>query len=347
MEIIENPYDMQAIKQGVDSFFPGFQIDVDQILALIMEGRIWDAGKDLFNQIGGNISGEIAGLRSLLIAVLLLGILSAIFTNFSDIFASQQISQVGFYFTYMFLMVILTRAFLDIADVAVGTMENIVLFVKMLIPTYFLAVGAAVGITTATAGYQFVLIASYCVQSFLLSVLLPFIYCYAILSMINGIWTEERLALMLDLFKKVIAVILKTALGLVAGISFIQSIITPAIDGLKASAVKKMIAAIPGIGNLAEGVTEMVIGSAVLLKNSIGILFLILIIAVCVAPLIKILLIAGMMKLSAAMAAIISDKRIMHCTDRIGDAGMLLFKMVFTTVALFFIIIAFAAHTVR
>lgn len=345
--MIENPYDMQAIEQGVDSFFPGYHINVDQILSLIMEGRLWEAGKDLLSQIGGNISGEITGLRSLLIAVLLLGILSAVFTNFSDIFAGQQISQVGFYFTYLFLMAILTRAFLDIAEVAVVTMENIVLFVKMLIPTYFLAVGAAVGITTASAGYQLILIVAYGVQSFLLSVLLPFIYCYAILSIVNGIWTEERLALMLDLIKKGIAIILKASLGMVAGISFIQSIVTPAIDGLKASAVKRMISAIPGIGNLAEGVTEMVVGSAVLLKNSIGILFLILIIGVCVAPLIKILLIAGMLKLSAAVAAIISDKRIMHCTDRIGDAGMLLFKMVFTTVSLFFILIAFAAHTIR
>lgn len=342
---MDNPYDMQTISQGLDSFFPGYRIDVDQILALIMEGRIWEAGKDFFSQMAGNISGEIAGLRSLLIAVLLLGIVSAVFTSFSDIFAGQQLSQVGFYFTYLLLMAILTRAFLDIADVAVVTMQNIILFVKMLIPTYFMAVGTAVGITTAVAGYQIILVVAYCVQSFLISVLLPFIYCYVILAMINGIWTEERLALLLDLIKKAIAVILKTALGMVAGISFIQSIITPAIDSLRASAVKKMVSVIPGIGNLAEGVTEMVVGSAVLLKNSLGILCLILLVGVCVAPLIKIILIAGMMKLSAALAAVISDKRIMHCTDRIGDAGLLLFKMVFVTVALFFILIAFAAHT--
>ncbi len=343
----DNLYDLQSVKQGLDKLFPGYHIDLEQTLALIMSGQVWEAVKDLLGQAAGNISGEIGGLKSLLIAIIILGILSAIFSNFSDIFAGQQISQVGFYFLYLFLMAILTRAFLYVADVAVETIQNIVLFVKLLIPTYFMTVGAAVGITTATAGYQVVLVVAYCVQSFLLAALMPIIYCYVILALINGIWTEERLTLLLDLMKKAIAFTLKAALGMVTGIGFVQSIITPAIDGVKASAFQKIVGAIPGIGNLAEGVTEMVVGSAVLLKNSIGILFLILLVCVCAVPLFQILAVAGMIKVSAALTGIISDKRIAHCTDRVGDAGLLLLRTVFTAVALFFILIAIAAYTVR
>lgn len=347
MSGLENPYDLQEIKQGLDNLFPAYQIDLDKILALIMNGQIVEAVKSLFGQIAGSIGGELAGMKFLLIAVLVLGILSAIFSTFSDIFAGQQISQVGFYFTYLILMAILIKAFLSVAELSMATVESTVLFVKLLIPTYFLAVGAAVGVTTATAGYQLILVVAYCIQSFLLSFLLPLIYCYVILALIGGIWTEERLALLLDLMKKAISAILKGALGLVAGISFIQSIVTPAIDGVQATAFKKMVSALPGIGNLAEGVTEMVMGSAVLVKNSIGVLFLILLVVVCAAPLLKIFVIAGLIKISAALTGVISDKRIVNCTDRVGDAGMLLFKTVFTAVALFFLLIAIAAYTVR
>lgn len=344
---LENPYDWQAIKQGMDNLFPEYHLNLEEILSLIMQGKLGEAGKDLLGQLAGGIGSEMAGLKSLLVAILLLGILSAFFSDFADIFSGQQISQAGFYFTYLFLMAVLTRAFLEMAGVAADTIENTVLFVKLLIPTYFMAVGAAVGITTATAGYQIIMVVAYGIQSFLLTALMPIIFCYVILALINGLWTEERLTLLLDLIKKAIGVILKAALGMVAGISFIQSIITPAIDSVKASAIKKLISVIPGIGNLAEGVTEMVVGSAVLLKNSIGILFLLLLIALCAAPLIKIFVLAGILKVGAALAGIISDKRLMHCTDRIGDAGLLLFKTVFTTVALFFILIAIAAYTVR
>lgn len=347
MRTTENPFDIQTITQGLDSLFPNYQIDFEKIFSLITQGRLWEAGKDLLAQIFGNIGSELTGLKSLLAAVLILGIISAIFSDFSDIFSGQQLSQVGYYFTYLFLMAVLTRAFLEIADVAVVTVENIVTFVKLLVPAYFMAVGAAVGITTATAGYQIILVVSYGVQSLLLSAIMPIIYGYVVMSLINGLWTEERLSLLLDLMKKAINVVLKAALGMVAGISFIQSIITPAIDGVKASAFKKLVSVIPGIGNLAEGVTEMVIGSAMLLKNSIGILFLILLAVICVVPLIKIIALAGLLKLSAALAGVVGDKRLVHCTDRVGDAGMLLFKTVFTVVALFFILIAIAAYTMR
>jgi stage III sporulation protein AE len=181
----------------------------------------------------------------------------------------------------------------------------------------------------------------------MLSIVLPLIYCYAILALINGVWTEDRLDLLLDLMKKTIAMILKVSLGIVAGISFLQSIITPAIDNIQATAFKRILTVIPGIGNLAEGVTEMVVGSAILVKNSLGILFLLILILVCITPLVKILAIAGIMKLSAALTAIISEKRIVRCTDRIGDAGFLLFKVAFTAVALFFILIAILAYTLR
>jgi stage III sporulation protein AE len=181
----------------------------------------------------------------------------------------------------------------------------------------------------------------------MVTVILPLIYCYAIMALLNGIWTEDRLELLLELMKKVIATVLKVSLGIVAGISFLQSIITPAIDGIQATAFKRILTAIPGIGNLAEGVTEMVVGSAILVKNSLGILFLFILIFICLTPLIKILAIAGIMKLSAALTAIISDKRIVRCTDRVSDAGFLLFKAVFTAVALFFILIAILAYTLR
>ncbi|MCL2050109.1 MAG: stage III sporulation protein AE [Lachnospiraceae bacterium] len=347
IEAIENPYDLSAIRGGLDNMFPGMKFDLDSILFLIMRGQVFEAAKELFGQLSSGLIGEITGIRTLLAAILILGIISALFSNFTDIFSDGQLSKVAYYFTYLFMIVILTSAFLEIARITTATIENVLLFVKIMVPTYFISVGAAVGITTATAGYQLILVIAYLVQSFLVAIIIPLIYCYAILALLGGLWTEDRLELILDLIKKVISTILKVSLGIVAGISFLQSIITPAIDGLKLSLFKRILSIIPGIGNLAEGVTEMVVGSAVLVKNSLGILILFALAFICITPLAKIMIIAGIIKLSAALTAIICDKRIIKCTDRIGDAGFLLFKSVFTSVSLFFILIAILAYTLR
>ena len=82
---------------------------------------------------------------------------------------------------------------------------------------------------------------------------LPLIYSYCLLTMINGIWVEEKLALLADLLEKLIGWILKASLGVVTGISLFQSLITPVVDSLKNSAVEKAVSVLPGIGNAADG----------------------------------------------------------------------------------------------
>ncbi len=92
--------------------------------------------------------------------------------------------------------------------------------------------------------------------------------------------------------------------------------------------------------------TELVLGSAVLIKNSMGVLLLILLFGALLLPLLKIAVVTGAVKLGAAVTGIVSDKRISECADRVGTAGFLLFRCVFTSAALFIIVIAVVSVTV-
>ena len=63
-------------------------------------------------------------------------------------------------------------------------------------------------------------------------------------------------------------------------------------------------------------------------------------------PVLKILIVTGTVKLGAAVAGIVSDKRIAACADRVGIGCFLLLRCVFTGVALFVIVIAVVSYTV-
>lgn len=340
-------YDLTEIENGFADLFPGYQIDMDGLLSLILKGKVTEAVSALGREMKQNILNEFYGMKEVIICILVIGIISSLFSNFSDIFSGQQISQVGFYFLYLFLMAVLTRSFVYVSQTAVTTIENIVLFVKLFIPTWFMAVGASSGSTTAVFYYQVMLFSAYLIESFLLTVLMPFVYSYVILALLNGIWAEERLALLLDFIKKAIIMALKVTMGIITGLSMVQAVIVPVVDKLKISAFRKAVSAIPGVGGVAEGVTELVIGAAVLIKNSLGVLLLVLLLFACLTPLIKILMVAGLVKLGAALTGIISDKRISGCTDRVGEGCFLLFRCVFTAAALFLIIIGVVAYTVK
>lgn len=337
--------DMGSINEGMDRLFPGFKLDGTELLKMVMEGRSGEAFRQLLAQIGDSLTGELGGIRQILIYILVLGVVSALFAEFSDLFAGEQIAQAGFYFLYLFLMVILTKVFLFVSEVASGAVENIVLFIQLFIPTYTIAVGAAQGTAAAAYYYQLMLLLAYLVESFLNKVLIPLIYSYVMLALLNGLWPEEKLSLLLDFIAKGVGFALKVSLGTVTGLSFVQAVIVPVASGLRISAMRKAISAIPGIGGVAEGMTELMLGSAVLIKNSMGVLLLVLIAGACILPLLKILVVTGVVKLGAAVTGIVSDKRISACTDRVGEGCFLLLRCVFTAVALFVIVIAVISYT--
>lgn len=337
--------DMGSVNEGMENLFPGFRLDGKELLQMVMEGQAWEAFKLLLASVKDSLAGELGGLKQILVYILVLGIVSALFAEFSDLFAGEQIAQAGFYFLYLFLMVILTKVFLFVSEIASGAVENIVLFIKLFIPTYFIAVGAAQGTAAAAYYYQLMLMLAYLVESFLNKVIIPMIYSYVMLALLNGLWAEEKLSLLLDFIAKGIGIMLKVSLGAVTGLSLVQAVIMPVASGLRISAMRKVVSAIPGIGSVAEGMTELMLGSAVLIKNSMGVLLLILIAGACILPLLKILIVTGVVKLGAAITGIVSDKRISTCTDRVGEGCFLLLRCAFTAVALFVIVIAVISYT--
>ncbi|MDE5717861.1 MAG: stage III sporulation protein AE, partial [Lachnospiraceae bacterium] len=208
-----------------------------------------------------------------------------------------------------------------------------------------LAVGGASGAASASVYYQLLLVAVYLIEWGYLSVLVPFVYVYILLTVINGIWMEEKLALLLELSEKMIKGSLKASVWLITGFSLLQSMISPVIDSLQSSAVKKALSAMPGIGGLTEGMFEMVLGSAVLVKNSLGLFMTFTLIALCAAPMLKIAMTACVIKLSAALIGIISDKRLTNCASRVGEGNLMLLRIALTSVGMFMIQAAIISYS--
>jgi stage III sporulation protein AE len=343
IDMIWEEYGLDQLQQGLANLFPGNEFSLRQVLAQIMQGDVLGALRDILNAMLGDIGGQLAGMRNVLLWLVMLGMVSALMSHFTEIFDKHQVADISFYFMYLLLTAVLLASFGQTAQVAATAMENILLFIRLLVPTYLMAVGVASGTTTAGASYQLVLLLIYGVEQLLMGGLLPFIYSYVLLAVVNGIWIEEKLSLLMELLEKGIKAALKAIIGVVTGISVFQSVITPVIDTVKTSTLQKIVSAIPGIGGAADSLASVVIGSAVVIKNSIGVVLLILLVSMCLAPLLQILLTACCLKLAAAVMGIISDKRITACTNKVGEGSMLLLKITGTALLLFLISISMVA----
>lgn len=332
--------DMDGAEKAFEELFPDYRFDGEQVLSLIMQGRIKEAVSALFSGLKERIGAESGEIRTLFVMILILGITAALFSNFTDIFQSRQVSDIAFYFIYLLLITVLLKVFHNAASTVKEMLNRLTVFMQMFVPAYLLAVGTASGASSAAAYYQLFLMAAYVIEKCYLSLILPVVYAFILLSVMNGIWMEEKLNLLLDFVEKAVGYAIKITLGIITGFSVLQSLISPVVDSLESSALKKAVSAIPGIGNLTEGMFEMVVGSAVLIKNSIGIYITIVMLFVCILPIVKILLLSGALKAGAAFIGIVSDKRMINCANRVGDGSLMLLKVALSAIGLFIISIA-------
>lgn len=340
LNLIWQDYGLDRLEEGIARLFPERSLDLEQLFARVMEGDILGAAAALFQGGIADIGAQVGSMRDIFVWLLVLGIVSTLMTHFVEIFDRQQVADMGFYFMYLLFTTVLLKSFSQAAETAGNVMENTVLFAKLMVPAYLLSIGVSSGAVTAGASRQLMLLAVYGVEAVLSALLLPLIYSFCMLSILNGIWIEEKLDFLIELLGRIIGWILKGALGIVTGLGVFQRLIAPVVDSARNSALQKLISAIPGVGDAVGGVTELVLGSAMVIRNSIGVVLLLLLLLLCVLPLVKIAVTAFLLKAAAAFMGIVSDRRLTACADRTGNACMLLFRAAGTAMLLFLISIA-------
>ena len=268
--------------------------------------------------------------KSLLIKILLLILLSAVLANFADVFESGQIGDICFYIVYLLLFILLMDSFSSVTRSVQQTITWMAEFMRGLAPAYFLTISIAAGSSTAAVFYEGVLILTWLIQEVILNLLFPGACLYVLISLINNLSKEEMLGKMAELLDTAVSWGLKTLLGMVVGLQVVRGLIAPIMDTLKRSALGKAAGALPGVGNAVNMVTELVLTSAVLVRNCLGVVILLAFVAAGAGPVIHYGFLSLLYRFLAAIAQPVSEKRIVDSLATMGEGCALLLRILFT-----------------
>ena len=307
-----------------------------------------DKTLQLFRNCGLTVEQRVAKrVFDIAFSALVLVLLSAVFCHLSGVFQNNQIGDISFYMIYLLLFLLLLQAFDEMTGQMERLLEGVAVFMKALLPAYYIALTGACGVATATAFYQMILILIFLTEKILLLFLLPAIRMYLVLELINFLTKEEFLSKMTELLKNGILWALKSMIGVIVGIQLIQRMISPAVDTLKRSVIGRTAGAIPGVGNLFSGVTEVVLGSAVLIKNGLGAAAIVILLLAGAAPLCRMGISALAYQFLAAVVQPVTDKRMVGCIHTMGESLGLLVRLLLTMEILFLLTIAILAGSLQ
>lgn len=340
MEELLTQFDFSKMDQSLSELFPEEKLRFQDVLDLVLSGEQELSGSLVNRLIKDQVGYAYRSCRDNLIHILVIALVAAVFHQLAGALKSTQIAEIGFYVLYLLLVALSLNSFGVVVEWAAESLEDLTGFMGVFCPLYFLAVTIAKGSVTSAAFYQIVLFLIFLVEVLIAKILLPLIHVYMMMNILNHLSNEAYLSRFSKLIETVVSWALKTLLACVVGINVIQGMISPAIDSVKQSVITRGAEAIPGVGDALGGIAEVALGTAVLIKNGMGMAGAVFCILICLVPIIQTALIAFLYQLAAAVIQPVCDPRIAGCIESVSEGCRLMLKVISTTALLFLLTIA-------
>ena len=336
-----NEVDSMLAEKGTGITFEG-------LVQSIIDGEEIDKG-ELLKKFLTVIFEEVLAFRYDLLQMILLCVVFSILYNFTNIFENPAVTEIGFYMVYMLLLVLLLKSFFVLKDVVLVVLEDMLVFLKLLVPTFSLSMVFSGQMTIGTAFYELTFFVIYAIEWLMNNLVVPAIQIYVIVEMMNYLTEEEMLSKLTELIKEGIEWLLKLVFTMVVGINVVQNLLTPVIDSFKSNLISRTAGMIPGLGPSINAVTEIMVGSGIVIKNGVGVAAILILLVLCAGPVIKVWVMTFLYRMVAAVMQPIADKRMLGCISGAGEGGRLLGRVTVTTVVMFLVTIAMvtAATTFR
>ncbi len=308
-------------------------VSFKEVYQLLLEGNVEEAIGQALENFFESVTGEILQNKELLVKMIALVIIAAVFNNYSSIIKFSYVGEQGFYITYLMIAILLIQSFFLAYDVAEETVYYIRDIMKCLLPAFYISIVMCSGLTTSQmVNSMFLWMLSF-LEKVLLTVVLPGVRIYFLIVVLNQINTKDRFSKLAGLLKQGVQFLLKTIVTGIIGLNVMKSILIPVYDNAKYNVFQKGLSAIPGGASL-SGLSTILIGAGVLIKNSVGIAAVMILLVLGGIPLLKLLCFYVVYKVILAMVQPISDNRILAGIQGAADSTGLLLRAAATSVVL-------------
>lgn len=296
--------------------------------------------KGVFRDVTDIFINSFTAHKDVVINIIILAVLSAFISSFAPVLNKGMINDTAHMIIEIMLITLLMASFYSAIITSTDTIQGFIDIYKSLIPAFFSAVTFASGSITSAAYYEVVLIAITFVNDILKNVILRMVKVYLLLGFADLLMKKSPFSQAMELILTVIKWGCKLSLVAFSGVAGLKGMINPISDEAKKSVIYKTLKIIPGIGNGVDTVSSTVAGAGAVIKNAVGVAAIIVIMAVCCMPVMKLVSLTVIFKVTAAAIEPVADKRIVKAVGNVSTAIGLLCIITLTAMSLFLLMTA-------
>ncbi|NFN87381.1 stage III sporulation protein AE [Clostridium sporogenes] len=287
---------------------------------------------------------EIAASLKLIGLLIMVAIICALLNNLQKAFSNETLSDIAYFACYALIIIILARSFYLGVNIARDTINKMTDFMMALIPILVMLIASIGGIVEATM-LDPIIIGTINISANIFSkFIIPLICMTFVLQFVDNLSEDYKINKLTKLLNQVALWTQGIVMTVFVGVVTIRGITSKAMDQVTVKTAKYAVDNfVPVVGKCLSDAISTVAGYSLLLKNSISTLGLIVIVAMLLIPAIKLLIMAFMYKMAAALIEPISDSRLVNSIGAAGDSLILILSCLICVSVMFFIMIAILA----
>ena len=294
--------------------------------------RLWERALTLLKE---GISEELSGAGLLLILAISAALGEALIGNS----AGKEWIPIAVSLAASILLIGESKSIIVQAGNTLARLQN---YTDTAIPLLFTA-GAASGAVLSSAGrYAAVCLASSMMTHLLRCFVLPLIHAFLALAVSGCVWDNSLLRSLQNLVKTLSVTAMSAGTSIFCAYIGVSGVISASADAVAVKAAKTTVSALlPVIGRVLADSASLAVSAAEMIRGSIGVYSLVAICAICIAPIVTLLIKLLVYKALSAAAVSFGDARLGRLISAFGDAsGMLLGLIGSFSFMLFFSIFA-------
>lgn len=277
-------------------------------------------------------NGKILGILIMLV------IFSSLLQSLQNAFEKSTVSKIADNVVFLVLVVFALNSFYIATQATQDAITVMIDFLRALIPILLALIATSGGVISVGVFHPILIFLMNTSGLLVTYFVLPLILVSTILSIVSIINDELKVTKLASLIRNVAVGVLGIFLTIFLGVLSVQGLTTAVTDGVAVKTAKFVTSNfIPVVGKVFADVTDTVISASLLLKNTVGIVGLVTLLAIVVFPAIKILVLALIYKFSAAILQPVGSKNIISTIDTIGKSVTYLFVCLSIVSLMFFL----------
>lgn len=326
------------INEALSPYSDGFSLS--ELISRIAAGDIPIQPKGILSEFGMCLFGEVLGVLKSMMFVVALAVLCSFLANMSSSFGKESVSHMAYYVCFIAVVSIASKVFFDVQNTAASAIENLTVFMRCIVPVMITSLVTCGAVISASALEPFLLGIIQISLSLIRSVFFPLVMVGTALGIVNSLSEELKTTGLIALINKAVKNGLTILLTIFVAFAGIKSIASAGADGLTIKLTKFASSnLIPVVGGILSDSVETVMNCSVLIKNSVGIMGVIIVFFIAAMPLIKITASILVFRITAAVCEPIGGKGIVDCITSMANGISMAFSMLAAVEVMFVMII--------